>query len=106
MLQRAQQTLAHRLGVLPQGECLIDEALKDYLTLYEGPLPQEVIVVLARLFKLDYHLTTEADNALIKLVGQGGCDLGTPDSSGPSITSTSPMPPTPPVGASAVLPVA
>lgn len=57
MMQWAQETLGRKMGTLLQGQSLTDEDLKDYLAMY-GPLPQDVIVALSRLFKLDYQLTT------------------------------------------------
>lgn len=44
MLHRVQETLAHKLGTLPQDQTLTKDTLKDYLHLFDDPLPQETIV--------------------------------------------------------------
>lgn len=70
MLHRTQETLARKLGILPKDEALSEEALKEYLAMYNVPLPQDTIEALTHLFKLDYQLTTQADSALLELGGQ------------------------------------
>lgn len=55
--QRAQRVLAWSNVLatfrLPQGSAAVEHALQDYLDLYPGPLPQQLITALVVLFKLD-----------------------------------------------------
>lgn len=69
MLHRAQEALAHKLGTLPKDRPLTETALKDYLATFEAPLPEDTISALAQLFKVDCHLTQQADAALVEMGG-------------------------------------
>lgn len=66
MLHRAQETLAHKLGMLLKESSLNEVAIADYMHLFDGPLSQEAIAALSNLFKLDCNLTVQIDDALIK----------------------------------------
>ena len=64
--------------------------------MYEGPLLQDVIATLSRLFKLNCQLTAQIDDALIELGSQGVLDLDgmggtrTPTAVAPLVASTAP----------------
>lgn len=96
VMQRAQETLAHKMGTLPQDQSHTDDALKDCLAMYEGPLPQDVTAALSRLCKLNCQLTAQVDDALVELGSQGALDLDgmggarTPAAAAPLVASTAP----------------
>jgi hypothetical protein len=43
----------------------IEIALQEFLAMFNGPLPDQVIVVLAKMFNLDDAQAMEIDDALI-----------------------------------------
>nr|CCI55297.1 PH01B001G05.20 [Phyllostachys edulis] len=47
MLQRAQEALAQKMGTLPTDQPLTEEALRDYLSSFDAPLPHDTIVALS-----------------------------------------------------------
>lgn len=75
MLHRVQETLAHKLGTLPQDQTLTKDTLKDYLHMFDDPLPQETIVTFSCLLKLDCQLTAQANSTVLDLASHSEPDL-------------------------------
>ena len=77
------------MGALPKDQPLTDDVLKHYIVTFEATLPQDKIAALSQLFKMDYQLTSLADEALAEL---GGHDL-TDSQVTETTTATLPTPP-------------
>ncbi|CAN6333936.1 unnamed protein product [Urochloa humidicola] len=75
MEQRAQRVLSKRLGYMQEGPDAVEHALQEYLGLYQGALPQEIVVALVVLFKLDDEITLQRDEALIRIAGEDAPDI-------------------------------
>lgn len=82
------------MGTLPKDRSLTEDALKEYLAMFEAPLPQDTITALSQLFKTDCQLTPLADDALIELGGHCTSGLRRTDITGSPSDSTPPPPPT------------
>ncbi|WVZ93660.1 LOW QUALITY PROTEIN: hypothetical protein U9M48_039625 [Paspalum notatum var. saurae] len=76
IMQRAQRNLCRKLGLLADDdEMPFDAALQEFLALFRGPLPQEVIAALNVLFKLEDANAEVIDEALMQVAGDGISDL-------------------------------
>ena len=69
MEQRAQRVLCKKLGFSTEGPNAVQHALQEYLGMYQGVLPQEIISALVVLLKLDDDDILKRDEALIELGG-------------------------------------
>jgi hypothetical protein len=69
MEARAQRLLCKKLGYTDDAGNYTEQALKEYISLFDGPLPEPVIKALVSLFKLDNDDFRARDDALIELAG-------------------------------------
>jgi hypothetical protein len=72
-MDKAIQVLNSKMGVAAEGVPLL-EARKAYMDKFKTQLPEKTIDGLAKLFKLNIRSMTEADESLIAMGGQGGCE--------------------------------
>jgi hypothetical protein len=68
-MQRAQRNLCRKLGLLRDD--LEPVETEDYIAMFNGTLPTDVIAALTEIFNLGTEEANEADDALIRMVGEG-----------------------------------
>lgn len=90
MTHRAQEVLAHRMGMLRKVRSLIDDALKEYIAIFEAPLSQDSIAALSQPFKTECQLTSLVDDALNELGSHCTTNFDGIDTTG-SPTATRPL---------------
>ena len=74
-MQRAQQNLCRKLGLLQDDLQPVEIALQEFVAMFNGPLPDHVIAALAEMFNLDDTQAMEIDDALIDMAGEGIADI-------------------------------
>ncbi|CAN6203409.1 unnamed protein product [Urochloa humidicola] len=75
MQQRAERVLSERLGYVQEGPNAVEHALQEYLGLYQGPLPPQIVAALVVLLKLDDETSLQRDDALIQIAGEDAPDI-------------------------------
>jgi hypothetical protein len=70
-MQRAQKNLCRKLGLLHDDLEPVENALQDYIAMFNCPLPMDTIAALTEIFNLDTEETNDADDALLRMVGEG-----------------------------------
>ncbi|CAN6320402.1 unnamed protein product [Urochloa humidicola] len=74
-IQHAQRTLCRRLG-LPADELRsIEEVLKDFISMFTGPLPEHIMAAMTAVFDLDNDEADEVNDALLLHAEQGVDDI-------------------------------
>ncbi|CAN6177339.1 unnamed protein product [Urochloa humidicola] len=74
-IQDAQRTLCRRLG-LPADELRsIEEVLKDFISMFTGPLPEHIMAAMTAVFDLDNDEADEVNDALLLHAKQGVDDI-------------------------------
>ena len=53
----------------------MEQVLHDYIATFSGPVPEHIIAALTTLFGLHSDFTTQLDEALLELAGDGLDDL-------------------------------
>ena len=53
----------------------VEVTLQEFMEMFNGPLPTEVITALTTLFNLEDNAIGEMDDALINLIADGGAKL-------------------------------
>ncbi|CAN6242633.1 unnamed protein product [Urochloa humidicola] len=75
-IQKAQRNLCRKLGLLNNELLPIEAALQDFVAMFNGPLPQEIIAALAEMFNIDHdEEAEELDQAMLGLVDEGVAEL-------------------------------
>jgi hypothetical protein len=74
-MQRAQQNLCRKLGLLHEDVQPVEAALQEFVAMFNGPLPADVIAALTEIFNLSDDTAAEMDEALIDMAGDGVADL-------------------------------
>jgi hypothetical protein len=75
-VQRAQRNLCLKLGLLDNELLPVEAALQDYIAMFHGPLPQDVIAALTAICNInDDNDAAEIDRALAGLVDDGIAEL-------------------------------
>ncbi|CAD6335127.1 unnamed protein product [Miscanthus lutarioriparius] len=70
-MQRAQRNLCQKLGLLHDDLEPVETALQDYIAMFNGPLPMDIIAALTEMFNLGTEEPNEVDDALLRMVGEG-----------------------------------
>ena len=70
-MQRAQRNLCRKLGLLHDDLEPVETALQDYIAMFNGPLPTDIIAALTEMFNLGTEEPNEVDDALLRMVGEG-----------------------------------
>ena len=73
-MQHAQRNMCRKLGILNELEP-VEIALQEYVAMFSGPLPADIIAALTAIFNLEESVDTELDDALIGLAGEGVGDI-------------------------------
>jgi len=74
-VKKAQINLCRRLGLLEEEHASVEQVLHDYIATFSGPVPEHIIAALTTLFGLHSDFTTQLDEALLELAGDGLDDL-------------------------------
>lgn len=74
-VRRAQRNLCRKLGLLNDELEPVERALQEYLAMFSGPLPADIIAALTALFNLNDDEAEEMDIDLADMVGEGIDDL-------------------------------
>lgn len=74
-VQRAQANLCRKLGLTFEDRAPIIKILEEYVAMYNGPLPSQVVAALSTLFGIDDDMVAQLDTALMELVGDGVDEL-------------------------------
>lgn len=71
----AEQLLCHRMGIIPEGDQVTEDAIAKFAAMFQGRLPDITIAALRALFKLDCDLASAVEEALVQHGGDGGPGL-------------------------------
>ncbi|CAN6197057.1 unnamed protein product [Urochloa humidicola] len=75
-LQKAQHNLCRKLGLLENELLPVEAALQDFVAMFNGPLPQDIIAALSEVFNINNDDDAdELDHALASLVNEGIAEL-------------------------------
>jgi hypothetical protein len=75
-VQRAQRNLYRKLGVGGDDDTTpIDDVLRDFVAMFQGPLLGTVVAALTAIFDLDDEGADLLDNALLQHAGEAVADL-------------------------------
>ena len=74
-VQRAQVNLCRKLGLVSDEHVPVEQILAEYVAMYNGPLPSQIVAALSSVFGLDDDLTDQLDGAMLELVGEGVQEL-------------------------------
>ncbi|KAG2641740.1 hypothetical protein PVAP13_2KG232958 [Panicum virgatum] len=74
-LKKAQINLCHQLGLIADERAPIEKALIDYINMYKGPLPQDVVAALSTFFGIHDEFAIQLDEAMMGLAGVGIDDV-------------------------------
>jgi hypothetical protein len=73
-MERAQRNLCRKLGIPAEEQQPIDDVLRDFISMFQGPLPDHIIAALSEMFDLDDGSNLLHD-ALLQHVGEALGDL-------------------------------
>ncbi|CAN6232232.1 unnamed protein product [Urochloa humidicola] len=79
--QRANHVLCRRLGYIKDDLTPAEEAIREFIASFQGPIPQDIVAALAAIFRLDNDDINSATEALIRLGGPEAAD-GLPELNG------------------------
>jgi hypothetical protein len=74
-MERAQGNLCRKLGIPAEEQQPIDDALRDFISMFQGPLPDHIIAALSAMFDLDDDGSNLLHDALLQHVGEALGDL-------------------------------
>jgi hypothetical protein len=74
-VKKAQINLCRRLGLLEEEHASVEQVLHDYIATFSSPIPEHIVAALTTLFGLQSDFTTQLDEALLELAGDGLDDL-------------------------------
>jgi hypothetical protein len=63
------------MGIVNEGEELTETAIRKFIAMFDGRLPDITIAALRALFRLDCDLATAVEDALIAHGGAAGIDI-------------------------------
>jgi hypothetical protein len=75
VIQRGQQNLCRKLGLLNDESNNFETALHKFLTMFYGTLPQEALAALTFAFNLEGSTEKSFEDAMIAMMGEGVGDL-------------------------------
>ncbi|KAK3123652.1 hypothetical protein QOZ80_8AG0634170 [Eleusine coracana subsp. coracana] len=74
-IERAKRNLLCQLGLLQNAHQSIEQVLKEYIAMFQGPLPPDIIAALTALFDLDNEDAGHINDALLRHAGEGVDEL-------------------------------
>ena len=69
------KNLCRKLGLVQDELEPVETALQEFVAMFNGPLPADIITALTEVFNLDNDDANAADDALLNLVGEGLEDI-------------------------------
>ncbi|CAN6238759.1 unnamed protein product [Urochloa humidicola] len=76
--QRANHVLCRRLGYIKDDLTPAEEAIREFVSSFQGPMPQDIVAAMTAIFRLDDDDACGAIDALIRLGGPEAAD-GVPE---------------------------
>jgi hypothetical protein len=73
--QLAEKVLFHRLGIVQEGEEVTKVAIKKFITMFKGKMPDIAIAALRALFCMDCDFAAAVEEALVEHGGADAVDL-------------------------------
>ncbi|CAN6343054.1 unnamed protein product [Urochloa humidicola] len=74
-VQRAQRNLCRKLGIPADELHSIDDVLKDFISMFTGPLPEHIMSAMTAVFDLDDEDAEEVNDALLRHADEAIDDL-------------------------------
>lgn len=74
-IQREQHNLCRKLGLLTDEMQPVGAALQEFLAMFQGPLPQDIIAALTAAFNLEDLAAQELDAAMAAIAGEAIEDI-------------------------------
>jgi hypothetical protein len=74
-MERAQRNLCRKLSIPEEEQQPIDDVLRDFISMFQGPLPDHIIATLSAMFDLDDDDSDLLHDALHQRVGEALGDL-------------------------------
>ncbi|CAN6354033.1 unnamed protein product [Urochloa humidicola] len=78
--EQAQRNLWRKLGIQDDELAPVEEVLRDFISMFTGPLPEHVIAAMTTIFDLDDEGVDALNDALIEHAGEGLDDMVLGDS--------------------------
>nr|TKW21397.1 hypothetical protein SEVIR_4G161501v2 [Setaria viridis] len=69
-MQQAQHNLCKKLGLLTDEMQPIEVELQEFLSMFQGPVPQDIIVALTAIFNLNDPVAEQLDEAMVVAAGE------------------------------------
>uniref|UniRef100_J3L5D9 Uncharacterized protein n=1 Tax=Oryza brachyantha TaxID=4533 RepID=J3L5D9_ORYBR len=75
-MERCQRVLLRRMGLMQKEDDVtaIQEVLAQYIAMFDGPLPPDVIATLTTVFGIDNEDNNNPTNAIVRVMGEGIAD--------------------------------
>jgi hypothetical protein len=74
-IQKAQRNLYRKLGMGNDEKMTIDEVLREFIAMYQGPLPPNILAAMIAIFDLDDDDAIALDDTLLEHAGEAIQDL-------------------------------
>ena len=74
-VQRAQRNLIRKLGLSDEELRPIEELLKEFINMFTGPLPEQIVAAMTAIFDLDDDEAESISEALLQHAGDSINDL-------------------------------
>jgi hypothetical protein len=74
-IQKAQRNLYRKLGMGNDENKTIDEVLREFIAMYQGPLPPNILAAMTAIFDLEDDDAAALDDALLEHAGEAIQDL-------------------------------
>ena len=73
--QMAERLLCQRMGIINEGQEVTEEAIRKFVAMFNGQLPDTTVAALRALFNLDCDLAKAVEDALVEHGGEAGAEL-------------------------------
>ncbi|KAG2548724.1 hypothetical protein PVAP13_9KG227100 [Panicum virgatum] len=77
--ERAQHNLCRKLGLTDDDYTPIEEVLREFMAMFRGPLPDNIVAALTTIFCLDDDDTDLLDEALLQHTGTAVAEINSTD---------------------------
>jgi hypothetical protein len=74
-VQQVQRNLCRKLGISSDDTTPIDNVLRDFIAMFQGPLPKHIMAALMAIFDLDDDGANLLDDTLLQHAGEAFADL-------------------------------
>ncbi|KAF7048367.1 hypothetical protein CFC21_057149 [Triticum aestivum] len=73
--QMAERLLCQRMGIINEGQEVTEEAIREFVAMFNGQLPDTTVAALRALFNLDCDLAKAVEDALVEHGGEARAEL-------------------------------